>query len=1614
MIKLYGTSLFDINTWRGLERLPTYESHSTPEQANAVIALTCSRDSPRLIHHPTAEKVFWEELMARHYFIHRGYGKRSALSGKGDLTVDDLRSWREIQKIRQTGDTDTTIRWGIHPKKKHYNALTVFDFDLHKIKDQEAREHLYGAIIRFAFSANLTLVRSLNGGLHLYCDQNPDEANTTQTTQSRILRCLATDVDILTGTSGVTGPDKNRTILHLSSLWVDHILQDQVKLPDCQYPPGWLLPLANTGLKDRAIAATTDNFLDSWKQGHRQRTLLWILRQVSLTDSEICELNQLFCLPPKEEDELNKEVLQNRPKVRIQDPKFEPEGYNWSNYAYKAHVYFRFDEDAYIWRPLEESRFLQYLRRDGQIPDEVLCKYQRQILMHIRALEVPHDFTDNLINKEGMVLRFKNKRFKIPDAGLSLEETDMNEARADFDTTEFPIEVETEAFKELSDQIDKMMIDAYTPCSFRNGIREFLPKTLQFLKSKFDYKSDELCEEMALVLIRIKLILLLKNFPQFRDLNPEKAIYLQGRGGSGKTTVANLLASCVLGDRIFTGDLSDSASGRFETGFMRDKSLLYFADENTSGLIKGTAGKARKLIKNLTGRDKIRYEQKYAGVGDFVNHGLVLITSNTERRFYSSADFASMKRRELIFIMNKTIKNDDQLADLDKSLLAEELLPAILLALKLRSQADQLVKSVKVWDSEMKLLQYNEHRFYDTEVDPITAFLECCVTTTRGEHLTPIRDLMTLYYQYILYRPGSSISSPREAALVRQLKKFSADFSIPASEYNTLFRLQATFLREEFKEPESEFRNALDTRLAFLPTNLRLRWTYEEFNYTTADGEHETAYQLALKGLKLKDIPALGLRKPIQEPRGVLPTEKPMANTIANLNNRRQFTTMTNNTTFGAKNLIKQMQLALGSSESLVKQKEFSTVIKAWEGSLEEAQLALEQRVENARLDQTLLLGKAEINALFKELVPPSWEESMLEILLNETYRQATAWKDGWSYKGFLIVLSNLMQQYLNWFMEEEAERAVEYHAWLSPKTKFKPENVRKSFLLAILKGLIENGNLTLDQVKWRNKEGQKTVKYVLLVEGLKRNSLMAIAKELFKKPMVIQPKDWQLDSERGLWGGGYYMAKALKLRAYANTPLINIRSKFSNEYKERINRLQKIPYWVDFTLVNEAAKAITDHLAEKAKECNEKKWSKEEEWWEQEKRYRERSEIVTNFNKLMLELLVLKELKEQFSPNSNVLKLYLPLHIDRVGRMYQQGILNVVGSKFFRRVLVPNPSETVDHECAQAQLEKHVKPNEILSSINKDYPSWEYRQRIVSMIGKPRLIFLDATSNMLQIYALLFADFRIAELANLGAGDKRDTIKEIQEGWGRPPEVRESLLLNERKFVKLIVMLTLYGSQSWGLISSLFREFDKDLNDRNHHNQFWRLRRLVSWAQERLKRDFAGLYKLRDAVRRRKSPNIQLNWQGNKHTYHFYQHKKLQLVINKAISDEMVQGRKRIQLEIKDETVKDMRRTNRTINTGLIHSIDATIAARLRDTMKQKYNTNVYSIHDCFGVEASKIEILLYEYKRILFQEAFDKCPYQVFGVTSKEAAVLAERKRDPKWKELREAPSPYCLKAE
>lgn len=198
------------------------------------------------------------------------------------------------------------------------------------------------------------------------------------------------------------------------------------------------------------------------------------------------------------------------------------------------------------------------------------------------------------------------------------------------------------------------------------------------LLSKFGYRTKEARVLSTRCLASIVLLAIMKSFPQCYEVIISRLFTLAGKGGSGKTAVINLVHSFVPKGLQFNGDLTD-ATGRFETGFMRNKSMLYFADEsNETGFTKVT--RKSTFMKRVTGSDPIRYETKYGDVGYFKNTGLVFQTTNVKPPFGNSSNYASNKRRFLMLHLDKTISNENQDPEFVDKLLHAEGLQILLVA----------------------------------------------------------------------------------------------------------------------------------------------------------------------------------------------------------------------------------------------------------------------------------------------------------------------------------------------------------------------------------------------------------------------------------------------------------------------------------------------------------------------------------------------------------------------------------------------------------------------------------------------------------------------------------------------------------------------------------------------------------------------------------------------------------------------------------------------------------------------------------------------------------------------------------------------------------------------
>jgi P4 family phage/plasmid primase-like protien len=121
-------------------------------------------------------------------------------------------------------------------------------------------------------------------------------------------------------------------------------------------------------------------------------------------------------------------------------------------------------------------------------------------------------------------------------------------------------------------------------------------------------------------------------------------LVLQGQGGTGKGTIASLVAA-IVGDESIAELRTQHLGGRFEAGLHHGRTLLMGADVPPDFLREGAAAR----LKAMTGGDRLQVELKHGRDSQTVpGDWNVLITSNTTLRLTLQGDETAWRRRLLI------------------------------------------------------------------------------------------------------------------------------------------------------------------------------------------------------------------------------------------------------------------------------------------------------------------------------------------------------------------------------------------------------------------------------------------------------------------------------------------------------------------------------------------------------------------------------------------------------------------------------------------------------------------------------------------------------------------------------------------------------------------------------------------------------------------------------------------------------------------------------------------------------------------------------------------------------------------------------------------------------
>jgi hypothetical protein len=152
---------------------------------------------------------FYKKIMSVDGFLEKGFDKKP---------INSVKNREPSMSLTKVSDTLQKNQFEIRFSfVEDAEVFTIYDFDLHKIIDENLRWHFFSSICIFALEKDLTLVLTPRLGLHLYFDFDKTNAVIGKTRSvDRILKCLIPNVDILT-TGSFIGPSLARPLLHLST-----------------------------------------------------------------------------------------------------------------------------------------------------------------------------------------------------------------------------------------------------------------------------------------------------------------------------------------------------------------------------------------------------------------------------------------------------------------------------------------------------------------------------------------------------------------------------------------------------------------------------------------------------------------------------------------------------------------------------------------------------------------------------------------------------------------------------------------------------------------------------------------------------------------------------------------------------------------------------------------------------------------------------------------------------------------------------------------------------------------------------------------------------------------------------------------------------------------------------------------------------------------------------------------------------------------------------------------------------------------------------------------------------------------------------------------------------
>ena len=209
----------------------------------------------------------------------------------------------------------------------------------------------------------------------------------------------------------------------------------------------------------------------------------------------------------------------------------------------------------------------------------------------------------------------------------------------------------------------------------------------------------------------------------------QSILLMTGSGGSGKGTLANITEK-LIGEGNYTQIRPGQITGRFETSFFMNKTLLTGKESNTSFF----SSNGMQVLKSLVGDDKLRAELKNSNRHEMIDgvYNVFIVGNTIPVLAFESDDDKSAWRRRLRWIRCKNYKPAVPIPNFAEKLIAEEGSGILNWALE---GARRIIQSGSSHLPCSKTQTANlDYLFHAAE--PLDYFLECTITKNHGTNIT--------------------------------------------------------------------------------------------------------------------------------------------------------------------------------------------------------------------------------------------------------------------------------------------------------------------------------------------------------------------------------------------------------------------------------------------------------------------------------------------------------------------------------------------------------------------------------------------------------------------------------------------------------------------------------------------------------------------------------------------------------------------------------------------------------------------------------------------------------------------------------------------------------------